>query len=461
MGYTDGYLNQIPASEVEEYIEEYGEKPRVTEEGFRVRGENSSDFIRALVTLDGIDISTYESWMRPRRFSNAGFLGRNESLLERLIIDNDKVRVLVGVDGNRLAHEDLLRTAAEMIALAEKYRLPDQVAVPYKRTDGMYEVGAVRWMGVQESPFIQGSAPQLPDYPRNASNYFRAMSSTDHWVKNMQNGAYCSFPGLAPALIAFGFYEGNTSYRFDPQELAESTGLVAIPENDPVVQSMQDPNSIVRIRNLNQLRRMQQMHSADKLLVSDIWEIVPGDISTLLEVMQTSLGKSNNNLILTRQLDFSGLKPSSVALSQHRGYLDSGINRSILINTLPQLMKSYPEMGDQVLNAISELTFPRQENGISRFVEDALYKCIEILNRSSQSQSSKYWDKELNQPLPMQYIREYARRLGIIDQPEIFIDEKSIQRFNEQSPYFKSLLLKIHDKPTLRNILEKIRRKRI
>src|SRR6516225_3828158 len=69
-------------------LEDYDIKPvepkKDAKTGFTVGGKNTTELIRGLTEINGKSIADLEKAMRPGAASTAGFLGKNEKLLEVL-----------------------------------------------------------------------------------------------------------------------------------------------------------------------------------------------------------------------------------------------------------------------------------------------------------------------------------------------------------------------------------------
>ena len=89
-------------------LEEHGIEPvepqKEPETGFVIAGQNPTSLIKLLTQMNGKRIDELESIMRPGKSSDAGFLGKEESLLEIMAVDNKYV-----VDDCGLTHQELAR----------------------------------------------------------------------------------------------------------------------------------------------------------------------------------------------------------------------------------------------------------------------------------------------------------------------------------------------------------------
>ncbi len=212
---------------------------RREDSGFVVGGRNSSDTIRDLKAINNIPIGDLEKSMRPDALSDAGFLGRNESLLEVLVADNDFVQRA------GLTHQQI----AEPLKYAIAYPQP---RFTWRGTPMVVVKHA--WRGSQLSPFKDGTS-----------------ACEDIEIMNLANGRYIRCSRLLPHMIErYGFYEGKgTSYRLDPRDVISTFNLSSksLVDNtqDPVKALIEVPESPVSITTTQELFRMTalQRHGID------------------------------------------------------------------------------------------------------------------------------------------------------------------------------------------------------
>lgn len=142
--------------------------------------------------------------MRPGNYSQSGFLGQNESLIEILQNDADELAEL-GVEAAELAAGlgQLLETA-----LASKQTVTRV---------GHHNVRIRRYKGFQICPF----APEPFENPCPGGG--TKLGSIDWEIRNTHRSVRLSGPGLIVHLIGIhGFFEGLESpYRVAPRALAE------------------------------------------------------------------------------------------------------------------------------------------------------------------------------------------------------------------------------------------------
>ena len=89
-------------------LEDFGIKPvdpkKDAKTGFIIGGKNATELIKKLSEINGKSIADLEKVMRPGAASKAGFLGRDEKLLEVMATDNQYV-----VDKLGSTHQDLAK----------------------------------------------------------------------------------------------------------------------------------------------------------------------------------------------------------------------------------------------------------------------------------------------------------------------------------------------------------------
>jgi hypothetical protein len=171
--------------------------------GFMVAGKNTSGLIRGLKKINGRTIAALEKDMRPGALSMAGFLGKDEKLLDVLVGDNEYVVDLMG-----MSHQELARPLYAMEAIFHKLEGKPNTKEPVRCSyhGRRYEIRLEATRGDQESPFGDGTKTNV---------YLH--------VNNVDNGQKLEYSGLLPRMIErYGFYEGKgTSYRVEPKQLIE------------------------------------------------------------------------------------------------------------------------------------------------------------------------------------------------------------------------------------------------
>jgi hypothetical protein len=167
--------------------------------GFVVGGKNPTALVRKLTHVNGKTIAELERSMRPGALSRAGFLGKDEKLLDVLAADNEYV-----VDKLGLTHQELARHLHVLAALGTVR--PKEAPPPFRYHGRRFRVTVLNWKGFQESPFADGTS-----------------TNRDAVVHNLDNGKRLRYSLLVPDMIErYGFYEGKgTSYRVEPKEALE------------------------------------------------------------------------------------------------------------------------------------------------------------------------------------------------------------------------------------------------
>ena len=168
--------------------------------GFVVGGENSSDLIEALTEINGIPVAELEESMRPGGLSLAGFLGKDEGLLEVMAADNAWV-LEAG-----LTHQELARNLNVLVSIAKMVSKRRDESEIFVYRGVRFTTSKREWLGYQESPFRDGTK-----------------TSRDIVLKNVDNGKILKFSPLVPMMVErYGFYEGHgTSYRVDPRDIVK------------------------------------------------------------------------------------------------------------------------------------------------------------------------------------------------------------------------------------------------
>ncbi len=171
--------------------------------GFVVAGRNPTYLIRGLKKINGQSIATLEKDMRPDALSKAGFLGKDEALLDVLARDNDYVVEQLG-----MSHQELARHLYALEAIWHKLggKATDKEPIRCIYCNRRFEITLDLTRGLQKSPFRD-------DTRTNA--YLKAV--------NVDNGQKLEYSCLVPAMVErYGFYEGTgTSFRVEPKQILE------------------------------------------------------------------------------------------------------------------------------------------------------------------------------------------------------------------------------------------------
>lgn len=151
-----------------------------------------------------VPLAEVEARMRPRSYSQSGFLGQNESLVEVLQNDAHELAEL-GVEASELsaALGRLLETA--LVSKRSITRVGD------------HDIRIQRYKGFQICPF----APEPFENPCPGGG--AKLGSIDWEIRNNRRSFRLSGPGLIVHLIGIhSFFEGLESpYRVAPRALAE------------------------------------------------------------------------------------------------------------------------------------------------------------------------------------------------------------------------------------------------
>src|SRR5207302_760825 len=133
--------------------------------------------------------------------SSAGFLGKDEKLLDVLAADNRFV-----VDERGLTHQELARHLHALGAVWRWQVAHKQEKEPFLYHGRKYRVHGTTTRGIQPSPF--------DDDTQSGSNVT---------VTNLDNGKELWYGLLVPYMVErYGFYEGHgTRYRVEPRAVLE------------------------------------------------------------------------------------------------------------------------------------------------------------------------------------------------------------------------------------------------
>lgn len=172
--------------------------------GFLVGGKNETALIRKLTEIAERPIATLEKDMRPEAKSEvgskAGFLGKEEKLLDILAEDNDFVLGKLG-----LTHQELAKHLHLIGGIAEKHaKAGDKTGFNFRYQGRRYNVQFAVFRGIQHSPFYDGTK-----------------TNSEATLTNIDTKAKLTYSRLVPYMVErYGFYEGHgTRFRIDPRAI--------------------------------------------------------------------------------------------------------------------------------------------------------------------------------------------------------------------------------------------------
>lgn len=358
--------------------EQAGDPPEVitTPEGFKIHGRNETSLIRSLTSFNGTPVSELEDRMKPSSYSQAGFLGEDESLIDVLAEDNDTVLEM------GLTHQQL----ADFLHKFDGAPNSMSGVLGITFNDIRFGHFASQTQSPQDSPFHDGTE-----------------SRTDHTIINLETGAMLNYSGLLPQMIhRYGFYEGKgTHYRIDPKKIAEVGGFIAKDSDDPIVQLINDKEAQVTITTEEQLTRALGLKMANiDVLSGQNYRIVPENFSMLLQALKESARpyyerdkpELDEDRIRRERVLASIETPQLTPQPYQQRYFDHMILTEIIPTDLPQYK-------DFVLQGIEELSLPAAPNDrepvteTQDFLEHTLTRIAE--NPDGQDNPHKAYYEEL------------------------------------------------------------------
>jgi hypothetical protein len=175
---------------------------------FRIGADNSDQSIKNLTELTGLRISQIEDRARPCRYSSwsecssAGFLGKNESFISRLLVDNQFVH------WKKLTHGKL---ASFLFTIMQ---MPSPICT---RNDpkSVWSGGECVFNGIRSQvSFFLTAGWQKSLFDDKLIGSFSIV------VQNLKTNQKEEFADLLPSYIQrYGFYEGDTPYRLSPSAI--------------------------------------------------------------------------------------------------------------------------------------------------------------------------------------------------------------------------------------------------
>jgi len=167
--------------------------------GFIVGGKNPTALIARLPEIAGQSIADLEAVMRPGALSTAGFLGKEERLLDVLTADNRYV-----TEELKLTHQELAKPLLILGAVASRDAVTEPKEIIYYGKK--FKVKATIFKATVRSPFEDGTK-----------------TNCETTVENLANGKKVTYSLLVPQMVErYGFYEGKgTRFRVEPRTVVE------------------------------------------------------------------------------------------------------------------------------------------------------------------------------------------------------------------------------------------------
>lgn len=235
-----------------------------TAEGFNIGGRNESSLIRSLTSLNGVSIDSLERRMRS---GMTEFLGRNESLLEVMVTDNDTV-LGMGLTHQQIA--DFLSYFGEAARFAADQTGQTPRLIQFNGRTYTYGVSRGMRTIVLASPFGDG-----------------AYGAQNEVIVCLDDGSKIHESVLMPTLIRnYGFYGGRAAGGIGPTQIAEMAGFIPRAENDPIVQLVRDRNTNVVISTDDQINRMRNLIEVGiDLLNAPNFQLIPENSESFIDLV--------------------------------------------------------------------------------------------------------------------------------------------------------------------------------
>ena len=165
------------------------------------------------------EIARIETRMRPMAFSWEGFLDHTQTLASVITSDSATIQKL-GIThkqiGDRL--ESLMGQATRQVEFIAHFPYDNnsEVEEEQETIEEVFLVAVERWMGLQFCPFFYEEVKDEESIGTRV--YCCGSTSQDCTIYNKRQKRSVTFSGLMPHLVRdHHFFEGNTSYRLNPE----------------------------------------------------------------------------------------------------------------------------------------------------------------------------------------------------------------------------------------------------
>jgi hypothetical protein len=219
--------------------------PVKEEESCKLQPDNSSKAkppflteksqIDHLISINGLSIEDIEKRARPGRFSQSGFIGKEEGFKDVLRKDWETVEKLQVTHSELAAHLSNIISIAKQVERNSKRNHSDPIVIEYRTKDLIDNTIASE--APQKLEVILGGTRGMQEDLFEPKDYNqRDVDTPEGWneeniVKNTVNGITLNLnSGILSYIREFGFYEGGgdqNPYRVDPMKvMALLTGNV-------------------------------------------------------------------------------------------------------------------------------------------------------------------------------------------------------------------------------------------
>jgi hypothetical protein len=180
--------------------------------------------IETLKEINGLSIEEIEDRARPGRYSQTGFIGREESFKEVLRKDWETVEKLHVTHSELAAHLTNIISIAERVERSSKRDFSDSFVIEY-RTNDLKDNSILSEAPQKLEVLLLLTKGMQDDIFEPKHNSTRVVNTLKEWneentVKNPANGVTLNLnSGILSYIREFGFYEGggeDNPYRVDP-----------------------------------------------------------------------------------------------------------------------------------------------------------------------------------------------------------------------------------------------------
>ncbi len=186
--------------------------------------------------------------------------------------------------------------------------------------------------------------------------------ATRETITCLDDGSQVTTPHSKAAtwIYRMGFYGGGQA-DLDPKKIAEVAGFKPLPEDDPVIALVKDPNAEAIITNQEQLKRIDNLKQAEPskdLLSAEHYTVAPDTTETLITYLH-QLGRNIPDDIQAR-INTTAMQPQTLTIDDK--------NQSVIVDSLLNIPQQVPEVADTVLQNIVAIDLEEQDKYVAKDV---------------------------------------------------------------------------------------------